>query len=149
MRFVWTWLQGSFGEKHIIFVIKAHKYADYWHFYSLFLPSLNLKQAAKCSKIVPPGAGIWSHLGAKTCRGGAGIRRGGAGIRRGGAGIRRGGAGIRRVGYPGRRIPAPPLHVPAPPLRIPAPPLRLPAPRLRQILAPGGTILVHLAACLE
>ena len=111
--------------------------------FTFFLGLLLLSiQAAKCSKIAPPGAGICSHLGAKTCRGGAGIRRGGAGIRRGGAGIRRG-------GYPGRRIPAPPLHVPAPPLRIPAPPLRIPAPRLRQIPAPGGTILEHLAACLE
>ena len=73
--------------------------------------------------------------------------RAGAGIRRGGAGIRRGGAGIRQGGFSGCHIPAPPLHVLAPPLRIHA--LRIPAPRLRQIPAPGGTILEHLAVCLE
>ena len=93
------------------------------------------RQAVKCSLKTPLGAGILHHLSAFTCRGGAGIRRGGAGTRRGGAGTRRGGAGIRRRGYPGRRIPEPPMHIPAP--------------RLRQIPAPGGTILEHMAAYLE
>ena len=46
-------------------------------------------------------------------------------------------------------IPAPPLRIPAPPLGIPAPPVNVFAPRWRQIPAPGGTILEHLAACLE
>ena len=103
-------------------------------FNSFFGLSLYSRQAAKCSRIVPPGTGI--HGGS-------------AGIRRGGAGICRGGAGIQRPGYPPRRIPAPPLRIPAPPLRIPAPPLHVFAPRWLQIPVPGGTILDNLAACLD
>ena len=118
-------------KTHYIFNKSSYNLQSCGIFTSSFLLSPYSRQAVE-----------WPHLGAKTCRGGAGIRRGFAGIRQGGAGIWRG-------GYPGRCILAPPLHVPAPPLRIPALPLRIPAPRLRQIPATGGTILEHLAACLE
>ena len=72
--------------------LKLIKYADYWHFYFFFGLFLCSRHTAKCSKIVPPGAGIWRNPA-------AGIRRGSAGICKGGAGTCRVGARIRRSAY--------------------------------------------------